>query len=407
MISGRDLRAAREECGLSLRELAQRTGRDPGDLSRRERGEREITPAIVRDYEQVLGQIVAATISGVNDAHEPATVDDVRRRDLGQIAMASVGAAVADPLVRLLDGLDAADLPARVGLPEVEAVEEAADLYMRMDLAHGGGMASTMARSTLRWADGLLSQQIEPDIRSRLSSGVGLLADRLGWATYDVGDSKGALRLLKYALNASAKGADRDLRGHIMLDLSTVVTDSGDPAQAVDILRMALGDERLSSAERANLHAVCARHCGAAGDRAAGLRHVRLSEEAITRADAGLAPAWAHRITVSAGHHDSALGLALFEIGEDDRARQRLTSALTHLGSGRTRTALRCRTRLAVLELRAGDRAEAETQIRRCITDAKDVRSRRILADLTMVMREANALGYHDLATEVRQHLAV
>jgi hypothetical protein len=169
-------------------------------------------------------------------------------------------------------------------------------------------MASAMATSTLRWATGLLTARMVPAVAERLSSAVGLLADRLGWALYDAGHSAKASDLLSFALDTAARGADRDLRAHIMLDLSTVVTDGGSARDGVEILRLALGDERISAAERANLHAVCARHCGTAGDRQTGLRHVGLAEEALGRTDTASAPEWARRITVSKGHHDSALG---------------------------------------------------------------------------------------------------
>jgi hypothetical protein len=115
--------------------------------------------------------------------------------------------------------------------------------------------------------------------RDRLYSAVGLLADRLGWALYDVGDTVTASDLLAYALDQAARSPDRDLRAHIMLDLSSVITDAGHPHDGVEVLRLALGDERISGAERANLHAVCARHCTAGEQRETGLRHVILAEE--------------------------------------------------------------------------------------------------------------------------------
>jgi hypothetical protein len=291
-------------------------------------------------------------------------------------------------------------------LAEVEAVEAAADLYTRMDLAHGGGMASAMATSTLRWATGLLTAQMVPAVADRLSSAVGLLADRLGWALYDAGHSAKASDLLSFALDTAARGADRDLRAHIMLDLSTVVTDGGSARDGVEILRLALGDERISSAERANLHAVCARHCGTAGDRQTGLRHVGLAEEALGRTDTASAPEWARRITVSKGHHDSALGLALFALGEDGAARERLSSALDSLDHGRTRTGLRCRTRMAVLNLRGGAREEGAEQARRAVHDAAGVRSRRVDSDLWMMLDSARQVGFSSLADELSESLA-
>jgi hypothetical protein len=293
-----------------------------------------------------------------------------------------------------------------VGLAEVEAVEAAADLYTRMDLARGGGLASTMAISSLRWSTRLLNCTMTNAVRERLCSAVGLLADRLGWSLYDAGHHAKANEVLSFALDTAAKGADRDLRAHIMLDLSTVVTDSGDPRDGVEILRLALGDERISSAERANLHAVCARHCGTAGDWQSGLRHVGLAEEALARPGRTDAPDWSRRITVSKGHHDSALGLALFALGDDRRARDRLTAALNSLDHGRTRTGLRCRTRLAVLNMRDGARTDGETEARRAVHEATGVRSRRVDRDLSMMLTTAREAGLTALADDLSLSLA-
>ena len=65
MITGRDLRRARESRGVGLRDLAKSIGKDKGHLSRVERGveDREVTPALIRDYERVLG----LTIAGAGD----------------------------------------------------------------------------------------------------------------------------------------------------------------------------------------------------------------------------------------------------------------------------------------------------------------------------------------------------
>jgi len=406
--TGRDLRAAREATRMGLGRLAELTGRDKGHLSRVERGQRELTPALVRDYERVLDTTVIATAE-LSAAGPPAsTVDDMLRRNLlGAIAAASIGAATGGAIGRLLDALDGLEeaVPASVGLAEVEAVEAAADLYTRLDLARGGGLASTMATGSLRWATQLLNNNMTTAVRERLCSAVGLLADRLGWSLYDAGHHAKASELLSFALDTAAKGADRDLRAHIMLDLSTVVTDSGDPGDGVEILRLALGDERISAAERANLHAVCARHCGTAGDWQAGLRHVGLAEEALAKGGNADAPDWARRITVSRGHHDSALGLALFALGDERRAREQLTAALDSLDHGRTRTGLRCRTRLAVLNMRDGARVDGEAEARRAVREATGVRSRRVDMDLSMMLTCARDVGLTSLADDLGRTL--
>jgi hypothetical protein len=365
-------------------------------------------PAVARVLADMFGHPVEELLGPPSTAKEPVTVGDVvalnadvqRRAFLASVAAASMGVATSDPLSRLLDGLGT-DVPRRVGTSEVAAVEAAADAYMGFDLARSGELAAVMARDALRWSTELLGMEMTEPTRERLSSAVALLADRLGWSIYDSGAAGDASRMLTFALNHAARGADRDLRAHVMLDLSTVTTDAGHPRDGVEILRAALGDERISAAERANLHAVCARHCAAAGQRDAGLRHVSLAEEALGHADDMSGPEWARRITYGPGHHDSAVGLALFALGDTRRTRQRLTSALANLDGGRTRTGLRCRIRLAVLDLQEGETHAAEAEGYRVIDEVTQVTSTRVWSDLKMLHAQAVQHGAGSLAADL------
>ncbi|WP_440064671.1 hypothetical protein [Streptosporangium sp. OZ121] len=88
-------------------------------------------------------------------------------------------------------------------------------------------------------------------------------------------------------------------------------------------------------------------------------------------------------------------------LDEDTRARERLSSALNRLNSGRTRTGLRCRTRLAVLHMRAGDREAGEREARQAVRDATGVRSRRVASDLRMMVSDARAHGMNTLADDL------
>jgi hypothetical protein len=359
-----------------------------------------------RPLDELLGP-PPRVMTDVTASDELAFNADVQRRAfLASVAAASVGAASPEPLARLLEGLGT-EPPRHVGMSEVAAVEAAADAYMGFDLARSGDLAATMARSALRWATDLLGLDMTEPTRVRLSSAIALLADRLGWSIYDNGTTGQAGRMLAFALNQAAQGADRDLRAHVMLDLSTVMTDAGNARDGVEILRAALGDERVTAAERANLHAVCARHCASAGEPEAGLRHVALAQDAIEKNDVVSGPDWARQITYGPGHHDSALGLALFALGDDERARQRLTTALTALDSGRTRTGLRCRIRLAVLDLREGDGDAGEAKGYGVLEDAVGVTSTRVRQDLQMLRADSSQYGAPALAADLSRMLTL
>jgi transcriptional regulator with XRE-family HTH domain len=384
-------------------------------LARRAAAARYLRPAVDapagesvstgRSVDEQLGPPSTATVDATGSDVMAFNADVQRRAFLAGVVAASVGAATPEPLARLVEGLGA-DLPRHVGMSDVEAVEAAADAYMGFDLARSGDLAAAIARSSLGWSTKLLSRDMSEPTRERLSSAVALLADRLGWSIYDSGISDHAGRMLTFALNHAARGADRDLRAHVMLDLSTVVTDVGRPYDGVEILRAALGDERISAAERANLHAVCARHCASAGQQDSGVRHVKLAEEALAQHDTAMGPDWARQITFGPGHHDSALGLALFALGDADGARQRLAAALTALDSGRTRTGLRCRIRLAALHLREGEHDVGEAEAYRVIEDSAGVTSARVRKDLQMLRAHAARYDSPELVEDLSRLLA-
>jgi transcriptional regulator with XRE-family HTH domain len=377
--SGADVRARRVAAGLNLRALAAKMHISAGHLSQVENGLRNVSHGLW-----------AKVIWHTDGSADADTLVNVNRRDFATtIASAALGALAPEQVTRILRGIRR-PAATQVTMTEVDIVQQAAQLLMKVDLEHGGAAAQDLATSTLRWAGGLLDADMTAPVRARLSAAVGLLGDRAGWALYDSGQSGPAGRLLAWSLNHAAAGNDPDLRAHIILDLSTVVTDAGDPRRGVDLLRMALGDEQVSPSERANLHAVCARHCGTAGDRQAGLRHVGLAAETATTPAPAQYPEWAQRITLSPGHRASAAGLALFELGEHERAVGELDAALAALSGSRARTTLRCQIRRVVLYLRDGEPDMAQVLAGTVFSTVPGIRSRRISADLEMLAREAS-----------------
>ncbi|MEV6525871.1 helix-turn-helix transcriptional regulator [Longispora sp. NPDC051575] len=385
MVNGHDLRTAREAVGLSLATLAQTTGKSSGHLSRTERGERLVTPPIVAAYERALGTKIDPGGGTVVDTQLRQEGDEVERRKLlAAIAAASMGGVPSEPLSRLLDGLASSTLPSRVGDTEVQAVRQATNLFTSWDMRGGGyRTACEMAKAHLRWAVSLLDQSMTDEVRAQLNSAIAALADRVAWTHYDTGTPGSASRLYTLALRTAADGDDPNLRAHVLLDTSSNVCDLGSPRDAAEIIRLGLGDERLTPAVRANLHGVCARHLASAGDSEGALRHIGQAEEALATADPGHAPEWGRRFLGTPGHFDSVLGLALFAANRRPAARQRLARALDAFGAaGRVRTGLRCRVRLASLHLKDGHPDVGEQEARAALVHMSGVSSVRVIADL-------------------------
>lgn len=409
-VQGEDLRAARMAAGASLADVSALAHLSVSSLSRLERTGTKPPPAhVVRAYAQALGhEITAGFAATVQRAASP-TLADVRRRRLGEIVAAWVGAATLQPVADLLDTLPLSRAPRRVGLSDVLTVEKAVDFFTELDLRGGGGLAADMAHSSLRASIGLLDLEMKQPVRARLHTAVAALADRVAWCYYDAGQPDAALRLYTRALNTAADGGDATLRAHIMLNLSTLTNDDGDPRGAVELIRAALGHDEVDLGERANLASVGARHLGGMGTehRQAALRHIGLAEQMLSQTATAPdeAPVWARRLTAAPGHFDSSLGMAYFAIEDDEAAATRLTQAVASLGAGRLRGVARCRARLAVIYLRGGDKTGAETQARLVLRAATELRSVRIRDDLRMLEGNATRYGLPALATDIHAAL--
>ncbi len=73
LTSGAKLRMAREQAGLTLREMAERVNYDHGNLHRAEGNKINLTPDIISAYEQVVGHpldIIPTAKSRKNPQHE-------------------------------------------------------------------------------------------------------------------------------------------------------------------------------------------------------------------------------------------------------------------------------------------------------------------------------------------------
>lgn len=83
MITGQDLRRAREGKGVGLARLATQIGRSKGHLSKVERGvdERPVTPALIRDYERALKVTIRiASVGNEDDTARVVGATDTYRR---------------------------------------------------------------------------------------------------------------------------------------------------------------------------------------------------------------------------------------------------------------------------------------------------------------------------------------
>lgn len=262
-IDGPTLREARTSRKVALRVIARRTGMSHGHLSKVERGEygRPVTPAILQAYETTLGIKINQDL-----LRSPATVKMVSRKGefhAGQMARhrrrAYVAAAVAlsaggylgDTFGRLVDSAGVVVEPTRLGVPEANQLTHIARSLAPLDLRRAGGIGGPLALVIVRWEVKLLAL-VEPEqpVAEPLHAAVSMLAVRAAWWKVDTGCHDAARALFQLALYCAAQSDHPDLRARTLADIAAHHARVGYGVEALEILRFAQGDERVSAEVR-------------------------------------------------------------------------------------------------------------------------------------------------------------
>jgi transcriptional regulator with XRE-family HTH domain len=350
-LDGPTLRAVRESIGVPLRRIARQAGMSHGHLSKVERGEhgRPVTPAIVAAYERVTGVRLAEAAAGVAARRDrdtgrrgrswrPGHLTDMRRQAFNAaVGAITIGGHLGEPVGRLIDSTGRPVTPTPPELVDVAQLEQVTGLLTGLDLRYGGGLVSQLSKALLRWAVVMLDAVGMADpLPARLYAAVGALAARAGWAAFDVAAHEAARSLFRLALYTAARAGDPSLRAHVLADVAAQHNQLGYHQDALELIRLAEGDERVAPGVRMVLHGVKARAYAAAGELAACRRHIALAEQAHERTTvAGAAggagpdrqpPAWVCRLASPAqldattGH---ALAMLALRTGERDHRHPR------------------------------------------------------------------------------------
>jgi transcriptional regulator with XRE-family HTH domain len=402
------LREQRKRAGVGLRRVAGRSAWSvsAGHLSRVERGERPVTPAIVAVYEQALGIRIADAVADPTWlAGHPDPRPEAFTSTIGKVA---AGGGLIEPVERLLEPAAAGPVavPARAGHPEVAHVEQAAALVRQLDQRFGGALACQMAGGLLRWAVGLQEASMADPVRARLHAATGALAAWAGWAAFDDGRQRTARTLFTMALHAAVRADDADLRAHILADVAAHYSYLSYPDQCLTILRLE-GDERVGPAVRSVLHGVRAYAYAAKQDPAACAREIESAEAAGAAVAPGALPAWLdgfeepHTQAVC-GHAAAILARGSGQEAHRADAYKRLSYAVESLDpSRRARAVALCQTRLAMLHLADGEVPEAAQWARRALAATVDLRSVRVRRDLAAIAQAAATRPDHPVAREL------
>jgi transcriptional regulator with XRE-family HTH domain len=273
MTTGHDLRIARQNAGVSLGWIAERTGLSRGHLSRIERGERDVTPSVIRQYQvalQGLALVVPTTVDpevsgtrgrpenrgeerfppvfGCGDGVMSGTAFDMEewllsmdRRSFNEMAVGLAATAVI-PFA-----------PDRVDSAHVRYLRNSLEQLRSGFRSAGGGTVLDAAVRQFAWARSLLenSSYTEAD-GGHLLEVAAELGEVAGWAAYDANRQNLARRIYTEA-ELLAGCTDRvGVRVHLYTNLAQQST-----YLATSTGRRGLARESLRFADRA---AAIARH---------------------------------------------------------------------------------------------------------------------------------------------------
>ena len=269
-------------------------------LSKVERGEygRPVTPAIMSTYERVCHvnlQEAAAAVSELQQTSlgrrklrtwRPGELTDMRRNAFtAAVCALSVGGWLQESYGRLLDSTGRPLVPAPPDEGDLAQLEQLAQLATGLDLRYGGGLVAQFGKALLRWAVLMLETPGMPkQVSGRLHRAVAALALRCAWSAFDGAAHEQARSLFRLGIYTAVRGGDPNLRAHAMAEVAAQHNAVGYPDDALEVLRMARGDERVTPQVRMVLHGVEARAHAALGDIDACMHSV----EAIEAGQAGL-----------------------------------------------------------------------------------------------------------------------
>jgi transcriptional regulator with XRE-family HTH domain len=408
---GPTLRAVRESMGVPLRRIARLAGMSHGHLSKVERGEygRPVTPAIMAAYERTTGVSLSEAAAALAEQDRtrlgqrprrprvwrPGEMPDMRRKNYNAaICAMSVGGNLGEPYGRLLDSTGRPLIPAPPDEIDITQLEHLTTLVTGLDLRYGGGLISQFAKALLRWAAPMLDLVADPapDI-ARLHRAIAALTLRTAWAALDSAAHEAARSLFRMALYVAVRRGDANLRVHIMAEAAAQHNAVGYPEDALEVIRVAEGDDRAAAPVRMVLHGVKARAYASLGEAEACMRSIDAIETAYASSDSRPdQPSWVGTLTSPAqvaaaiGHAFATLAVKTDSLAAAEQAGQRLAQAIDAFDTTtHARAHALCAAQLAIVHLTGERFDQAAGWARLALLSAAGIRSARLNRELVRI----------------------
>jgi hypothetical protein len=235
---------------MGLATLAGLINRDKGHLSRVERGvdDRDVTPALVRDYERELRVTIRSSDMPPEQARSEAPEGQTDEPQVPEILPYVTEAVLRDtvsvPLherVKDLVPADCLETPHKVGSADVARIEAATRVFRDWDNRWGGGLYRAAVLTQLRWVveAATTSNCSTAKVRSRLLTALADLAGVAAFLSYDVDRQHEARSLWVLGLEASSEAGNVDLVGTTLRQLAHQSLHLNRVDEALRLVRLA------------------------------------------------------------------------------------------------------------------------------------------------------------------------
>ncbi|MGH3938108.1 MAG: helix-turn-helix domain-containing protein [Pseudonocardiaceae bacterium] len=274
----------------------------------------------------------------------------VYRRDFGQhiaaltLAVAGLTGLDLDRLLALLPQAEPTDTR-RVGVADVEVIEQLTAGFRRQDFAGGSAVAREIAVTQVHAALPLLGAHIDPELRPRLLLATADLAAQAGWMSFGANRHEDARRLWMIGLHL-ARGAEHpqstDLTVYLLADLALQAVHLERPQEAVHLARIsdtaAVGRYPVSESTLGLLKNIQAQAFAAGGDAKTCDRACSQATEHFSGIDPAASPPWTAYFSELSNPGCGGQGSAYYELarlGRDPVAADRAVLLLREGGGDR------------------------------------------------------------------------
>lgn len=288
--------------------------------------------------------------------------------------------------------------PSRIGLTDVERLEDTITLLRARDYRRGGGVCRHAVTAELAGARTLLAAQARSAVKSRLLVTIADLHNLAGWIFFDTGHPAAARRCFAEALDFAGAANHHALMANIHYRRGRVHLHHHQPVAASQEFHRgtAAAQRARSPLSAAILHANQAWAHAKTGARNAALSCLGEAADAFAAAEVSDAPSWAAffgstDLTAMAGTVHTELALTT-DPGYTEFAIPALTEATGGYTDAMRRSRAICLAALAVDHLLAGDHQHAAKAAAKALDTARGVSSVRVAERMAPLRR---LLGHH------------